>query len=263
MRAEAVAALGVWAEPSTLDRVDGAYLGPVRRSARRCAGSHCALTETLLADASAEVREAAVVAAARLDVDGMDALLADRLNMDAAEEVRAAALKALFALPDADRVAALRRALADSSAEVRMLALELTPEADLSNDEAASVLSDALRQGGAPEQQSALATLSELPSAQTDAVLGELLERLESGDAALEIRLDILEAAEGAGSDALKARAQAWRDANPPFAAALYGETGGEAVRFSWGTPPGSAPAVMRQAGEMAWGRLCSGSDRS
>ncbi len=223
MRAEAIAALGVWAEPSTLDRVDGAYLGPVQRPANAARKAVAPLTETLLADASAEVREAAVVAAARLDVDGMDALLADRLNMDDAEKVRTAALKALFALSDADHAAALRRALADSSAEVRMLALELAPEADLSNDVVASVLGDALREGGIPEQQSALATLSGLPSAQTDAVLVELLDRLESGDAVPEIRLDILEAAEGAGSEALKARAQAWRDANPPFAAALYG----------------------------------------
>ena len=223
MRAEAIAALGVWANPSTLDRVDGAYLGPVRRSGVPAREAVASQAETLLADESAEVREAAAETAARLGVEGAGALLADRLRLDDAEEVRRAALKALFDLPDADHAAALRRALEDESEEVRMLALELAPEADLPGDVTASVLGDALRRGGTLERQSALATLGGLPSAETDAVLAEWLDRLESGAASPEIHLDILEAAEGAGSDALKDRAQAWREANPPFAAALYG----------------------------------------
>ena len=259
MRAEAVAALGVWAEPSTLDRVDGAYLGPASRPATAAREAVAPLVETLLADASAAVREAAVVAAARLHVDGMGALLADRLNMDDAEEVRSAALKALFARSDADHAAALRRALADSSAEVRMLALELVTEADLSNDAVASVLGDALRQGGTPEQQSALATLSGLPSAQTDAVLGELLDRLESGAAAPEIRLDILEAAEGAGSAALKARAQAWRDANPPFAAARYGGNRRRGRQVFLGNAAGECTRCHATSGEDGVGPSLAG----
>ena len=259
MRAEALAALGVWAEPSTLDRVDGAYLGPVHRSADPAREAVAALTETLLADASAEVRASAVVAATRLDVGGMGALLADRLHGDDAEEVRAAALKALFAVPDADHAAALRRALADSSAEVRMLALELTPEADLSNDEVASVLGDALRQGEVSEQQRALATLRGLPSAQTDAVLGDLLGRLERGNAAPEIRLDILEAVEGAGSDALKDRAQAWRDANPPFAAALYGGNRRRGLRVFLGNAAGECTRCHATSGEDGVGPSLAG----
>lgn len=223
MRAEAIAALSVWAEPSVLDRVDSAYLGPVRRSATAAQEAVASLADMLLADEDAAVREAAVAAIARLQVDGAGGLFADRLQTDASEEVRAAALQALLSMPEADHAGAVRQALADESADVRMLAIEGVTETGLSNDEVASVLGEALRQGDVPEQQSALAALSGLPSPQTTGVLDELLDRLESGEAAPEIRLDILEAVEAAGSDALKTRAEAWRAANPPFAATLYG----------------------------------------
>ncbi len=259
MRAEAIAALSVWAEPSTLNRVDGAYLGPVHRAATAAQEAVAPLTEMLLADEEAAVREAAVVATARLHIDGAGAYLADRLHMDDSEEVRAAALQALLNIPEADHAGAVRRALMDESADIRMLALELVTEADLSNDEIASVLGEALRQGGVPERQSALATLSGLPSPQTTEVLGELLDRLENGEAVPEIRLDILEAVEAAGSDALKTRAEAWRAANPPFAAALYGGNRRRGVQIFMGSSAGECTRCHAIRGEDGVGPSLAG----
>ena len=250
MRAEAIAALGVWAEPSTLDRVDGAYLGPVHRAGTAAQEAVAPLAEILLADEEAAVREAAAGAVARLHIDGAGAHLADRLRLDDSEEVRAAALQALLNIPEADHAGAVRQALADESADVRMLALELVTETDLSNDEVASVLGEALRQGSVPEQQSALTTLSGLPSPQTTEVLGELLDRLENGEAAAEIHLDILEAVEAAGSDVLKTRAEAWRAANPPFAAALYGGNRRRGVRIFLENSAGECTRCHRLNGE-------------
>ena len=259
MRAEAIAVLGVWAEPSTLDRVDGAYLGPVHRAATAAQEAVAPLAEMLLSDENAAVREEAVTATARLHIDGADVLLVDRLHMDDSEEVRAAALQALLDVPEADHAGAVRQALADESADVRMLALELVTEADLGNDEVASILGEALRQGGVPEQQSALATLSGLPSPQTTEVLGELLGRLENGEAAPEIRLDILEAVEAAGSDALMTRAEAWRAANPPFAAALYGGNRRRGVQVFMGNPAGECTRCHPFVGEDGVGPSLAG----
>ncbi len=259
MRAEAIAVLGVWAEPSTLDRVDGAYLGPVHRAATAAQEAVTPLAEMLLADEAAAVREAAAGAVARLHIDGAGAYLADRLRMDDSEEVRAAALQALLDIPEADHAGAVRQALADESADVRMLALELVTETDLSNDEVASVLGEALSQGGVPEQQSALTTLSGLPSPQTTEVLGELLGRLENGEAAPEIHLDILEAVEAAGSDDLKARAGAWRTANPPFAAALYGGNRRRGLQVFMGSSAGECTRCHPIRGEDGVGPSLAG----
>ena len=259
MRAEAIAALGVWAEPSALNRVDGAYLGPVHRAATAAQEAVAPLAEMLLVDENEAVREAAVAAAARLHIDGAGAVLADRLRMDDSEVVRAAALQALLDIPEADHAEAVRQALADESTDVRMLALELVTETDLSNEEVASVLGEALRQGGVPEQQSALATLSGLPSPQTTEVLGELLGRLENGETAPEIHLDILEAVEAAGSDALKTRAEAWRAANPPFAAALYGGNRRRGVQVFMGNSAGECTRCHAVRGEDGVGPSLAG----
>ena len=259
MRAEAIAALGVWAEPSALNRVDGAYLGPVHRAATAAQEAVAPLAEMLLADEDAAVREAAAVVTVRLHIDGAGALLADRLRMDDSEEVRAAALQALLDMPEADHAGAVRQALTDESTDVRMLALELVTEADLSNEEVASVLGEALRQGNVPEQQSALATLSGLPSPQTTEVLGELLGRLENDEAAPEIRLDILEAVEAAGSDALKTRAEAWRAANPPFVAALYGGDRRRGFRVFLGSSAGECTRCHAVSGEDGVGPSLAG----
>src|SRR5690606_24621856 len=115
MRIEAIAALRVWPEPSTLDRVDGAWLGqPGPRDAQAARRAATQLLPLLDADAtSAAIKVALLDTAASLGADTAPAFALRRLEQDAATQVRVAALNALTTLGGLDAERAVGVALGD------------------------------------------------------------------------------------------------------------------------------------------------------
>jgi quinoprotein glucose dehydrogenase len=233
LRVEALASLGVWPQPSLVDRVDGHYLGPVQRDTAIARTAVVGLIEPLLRDPSADVRVAVAQAAGRLRVaEGAPALLA-ALRADASPRVRVAALQALNAV-GGQGAEPVRVALADRDQTVRMAALALVPELGLSDDDAADLLAAVVGRGAAEEQQSAIAALGELRSERARQVLGQQLQQLETGQLAPEVQLDVIEAVEASQAPALQQRLQRYQAAKPAgnaveqFREAMHG---GDAIR--------------------------------
>ena len=223
LRVEAVAVLGVWPQPSVLDRIDGMYLGAVDRDTSAVVPAAAAIVEPLLRTGPDTLRQEVARMAERLRMEEAAPHLLERLRADAFAGVRRAALDALSALDTSYRQDVLRLALGDEDAAVRMRALTLVSEGDLPQDEAAALLGSALTAESAGEVQSALGTLGTLRTAAARNILAAQMDRLEAGSLAREVELDLLEAAEESGSEELEARAAAYRSSRPPFSEALYG----------------------------------------
>jgi quinoprotein glucose dehydrogenase len=229
LRAEAIAALGVWPRPSVVDRVDGMYLGPVERDPAVARAAVTRLIDPLFASATPTVKIALTDAAARLALETAVPALMTRLGEDDAPEVRSAALAALHALNAAPMEQAIRTALADRDERVRMRGLELVPSLGLPEATTVELLASVLGRGSVEEQQSALTALGGLQNPHAHRVLGAHLERLASGQLPAEIQLDVVEAVRASGAPALQARLERYEAAKPAndpvtrFGEALHG----------------------------------------
>jgi len=208
LRLEAVAALGVWPQPSTMDRVDGAWLGQLgdrdAAAARLAARELLPLLDTTNVDA--EFKVAVLDTAAALELPAAAAFALRRIDQDSASAVRIAALAALRALGGSEAERAIGLALDDADAAVRMAAIEAIPSmpvpAAVSVGELAQVVdSDTMSTG---ERQSAIAALGAIDAPEATAVLAALLERLIAGELATALELDLLRTASARDDPALR-----------------------------------------------------------
>lgn len=236
LRAEAIAALGTWPKPSPFDRVDGAWLGPAApRDPAPARAAVARLAGPMLRGGSAPLMLATVNAVAALGLTEVSPLLLAALRSDAPAPVRVAALRALQAVGADEVEAGVRAALADTAAALRTAGLGLVPALRLSDAATAELLATVLERGSPAEQQSAIASLGRLRSAEARQALGRLLDRLTAGTLAPEVRLDVVEAAQASGAPALAARVRRHTAARTGEALlATYGEAlhrGGSAAR--------------------------------
>lgn len=238
LRAEAIAALGVWPRPSILDRVDGHHLGQVQRDTAAARAAIAGIAAQLLASGGTETQVALVDAIGRLRITDAATMVFERVRGASQPVVRAAALRALARLGDARTESALRGAVQDPDSSVRAAALATIsgtelPEATKSELLAAVVIG----RGTVGEQQSALASLGRLRGATGREMLTRMVEQVARGEVAPEIQLDVLEAARATGHVPLVARLDSLDRARASAAPTVaYAEAlrGGNA-RSGWG----------------------------
>ncbi len=196
MRAEALAALGTWADPSVFDRVDGRYRGQRKKSAVYVTEKLGAVIPGLIAKGNAEVRKAAIRASAGLKLEAVTEQLAALMGRDRDLAVRAESLVALDRLRAPNLEKLLRAALNDRDNQVRRRALELLPASTIEPASATKLYRDIIANGTEGEGQSALAGLAKLPGAEGEALLGELIDQMAAGKLPEAIHLDLVEAVE-------------------------------------------------------------------
>lgn len=237
LRVEAISALGVFAKPSTLNRVDGMYQGPATpRAASTAVAARAAVLRLMNGTPeSSAVKIALADAAGRLNAQAAAPALKVQLQKDPVPEVRVAALRALQALKVPDIGPVLQGALADTDPGVRRAALTLLPGLPLSAAAKVEQLASVLKDGSTDDKQSAFAVLGTLKSDVSSRLLLSYLDRIQTGDVPVALQLDVVDAAQADGSPALKARLEAYRtvrsaDSLPAtFRDALL--TGGNALR--------------------------------
>ena len=196
LRAEALAILAHWGEPSVFDRVDGRYRGPRPRPTDYVVAQLNRFAPELIAAGQPAVRIAAVRAAANLRLTATHDQLATVLRRDPDPTVRTAALEALDQLKSPDLAALLRTALADRRGKTRQRALELLPRSAVDPAVAVRLYRDVIASGTVAEGQSALAGLGQLDAPAARNYLGELLVRQEAGTLPPELSLDLIQAIE-------------------------------------------------------------------
>lgn len=234
MRGEALEALGTWAKPSVLDRVDGRYRGEIERDGTPVKQALEPILNELLKEDQAFIRIAAAKATSTMGINNTVPTLMDLVKNDAEASVRAEALKALHRLSAPSLSEALETALADTEPMVRSAALEIVPESDIPEDRAVALFKQILENGTDEEQQATLSALATLEGSAGVKALDQALDNLIVGKQSPATQLDVIEAVEKQNDPALMKKLEAYQAAKPqddPLA--LYRETleGGNARR--------------------------------
>lgn len=230
MRVEALEVLGVWPEPSILDRVDGRHRGAVENDPELAREAIAQVVEPLLREASTPpVQVAAAQTAGRLEYEEAAPVLLELIEQDQSAEVRIAALKAVHAMEHEALADAVGTGLEDPEQRVRMATLPLITDLDATEEPVAEMLAGVVERGSVEEQQTALEVLGTLGTDGAREVLDGYLDRLLAGELAPEIQLDLLEAVEEDGDAALAERVEEYHAAKPEgdavaeYVEALYG----------------------------------------
>lgn len=235
LRAEAIAALGVWPKPSILDRVDGYHLGPAQRDTAVARAALARIADSLFATAGAPVQVALADAVGKLGIRSAAPTLLAKVRTDQSPAVRAAALRALVMLRDERAEQALRIALQDQDATVRTTGLGAIGRLQLPEATATELLGSVVGGKSTPaEQQSALQSLAQIQGTTGREMLTRLVDQLIKGTVAPEVQLDVAEAARATRHAPLIARLDSMERARAkagPLAAFADVLRGGDARR--------------------------------
>lgn len=229
VRADAIHALSHWGEGSLYDRVGGIYRGAIEHPQSEATAALSAGYEGLLADNDPQVREVTVNAIANLNLYSAQTQLAQLVTKDAIPEVRIAALHALKKFASANLGELVFSALNDKEQAVRMTALAMVPDANVSVEKIVAMHQILLQNGTSGEQQAALMSLAKVTAPQTIALFTQLLTELIDGKIAPDIQLELITAAETINAPALTSlltRYQNSKDKTKPldiFRESLYG----------------------------------------
>ncbi len=206
MRQEAIDALGTWAKPSVLDRVDGRFRGEITRDPVPAQQLSSALLVRMMTHKEATLRVHAARAIGKLHIGAAIDVLMAGLKKDASPSVRSEALKSLSILPGSHMDQALGIAIADKDKTVRVTGLDLLRSASLSKERMVALLDDVIRHRTPEEKQAAISTLGTLPLAHTEAVLSRLVDEFAAGKLAREVQFELADAIDSSGSSALRSR---------------------------------------------------------
>jgi quinoprotein glucose dehydrogenase len=228
LRTEALAALGTWANPSVLDRVDGRYRGVVKRdpvATRAKIEPHIAV---LLQDNQPEILVATADMMSNLGVTAYNPKLVEILKESKSPDVRAGMLTALSSLKYSDMEPIIKQGMNDADENVRARALSLVDGSILSNAALAEVVNVVFDKGSVKEQQQMLRTLSTLPAAKTEPILDRLVTRMEKKELSPNISLELTEAVDSTKSERLRSRLASSKPKGEGMANFMDALTGGD-----------------------------------
>ncbi|WP_088340831.1 PVC-type heme-binding CxxCH protein [Robiginitalea sediminis] len=205
LRGEALAALGSWAAPSVLDRVDGRYRGEVRRDSSIVITRVSGTLPALLADTNPDILAGTCRVIGELGIPGHNAALKRLFDRHRNAGTRAALLRTLSRLGDPEIGAYLRKGLSDPEAQVRTAAIEMLPVLDLPASALPDIVTPIFQKGSLREQQAMLTTLSEMDLQKSEGALASLVKAAGKDQLEPGVILDLIEAVEATGSETLLA----------------------------------------------------------
>ena len=242
LRAEAINSLAVWADGSVYDRVSGVYRGAIRHPESEAVNALTKGYTKLLQDKNVDVREAAIMALNKLNIQNANQELIALLKKDPASKVRIAALQALkkFNHPQISDLVFV--ALQDKEQIVRMTGLGMVPELNMPVTQSVEMHRLLLNNGTAGEQQAALLSLANIKAPEADLLFREQMQLLLDGKIAPAVQLELITAVEKINSPELTqllATYEAKKDKQNPldvYREAIYGgdpEKGMNLFRYS------------------------------
>lgn len=229
MRAEALAAISVWARPSVLDRVDGRLRGMVKRDPAQVKNSSAIAVMKLLNNRDGQLRLAAAKAIGKLQTDGAAPALMTTLKKDPVSEVRREALHALASIGAPQIGDAIAQALTDKEKNVRVAGIDLLGKTAVPADLQVKLLTNVINTKSSEEKQAALLMLGKLPVSLSQPVLETQLNKMEKGSLSPDVYIELAEAIDSSKSTALATRFKtissklATDDLMASYAGSLYG----------------------------------------
>lgn len=181
LKKETIAAIGTWAKPSLVDRVDGRYRGEVTRDPSAIKQK---VQPVLVSQASAKeeaLRVESIKAIGKLQINESADLLLSKLKLDPAEAVKVQALNSLVAMNAANLSEAISFAMSDNAEAVRVAGLGLLAQTSLPNDQKVTLLTDIIKKRTLPEKQTALLTLGGLEGSKDLPVWKTILADFDAG----------------------------------------------------------------------------------
>jgi putative heme-binding domain-containing protein len=235
LRGEALATLGVWPNPSTLDRVDGRLRGEITRDPAPVIAKVKTLAGPILKSKEPELLIAVVQMLSSLELRDYNATLVHVFAQHADPSVRSAMLTALHNLKYDKIESVIKRGMEDKDEDVRTTAVGLLNELDITTENLPGIVGPIFAKGTIPEQQQLLRVLGEMPVEKSESVLGGLIDQLANKSLSPAITLDLIEAVDSTYSEKLIAKLDPLRASGTTtdgFLETLYGGDARRARRY-------------------------------
>ena len=206
MRAEALATLGTWSNPSVMDRVDGRYRGPLNNESAELIVLIKAQINDFLQEPDTEILIAIGQMLGNLSISDYNSQLDDIMKNNKDPKIRSSMLTTLNKLNYGKIEASIKRGMEDISEEVRTTAVGLLENLNISKENLPSIIAPIFKNGSTKEQQKVLTVLGNLPSDKSEDILNKLIDQLLQGKISPSITLDLKEAVQASKSEALIAK---------------------------------------------------------
>ncbi len=226
IKAEALAALGTWANPSVMDRVDGRYRGKFVRDAaavRAVIRPHIA---GFLNETNPQTLVAVAGLLSSLEIGDFNEQLAKIYAETTDISVKTAILPVLDHLKYAGMTAVMKSGMEDENENVRTVALGLLNDSNVTKESLPAIVNTIFSKGSTGEQQELLVVLSKLAPEKTLAILTDLTARMREHKLSPDLMLELKEAVAASGSEDLKTQLASMQPNNAlidAYAEALYG----------------------------------------
>lgn len=235
LRGEALATLGVWPNPSTLDRVDGRVRGKVERDPAMVTAKVRSLGGPFLESKDPAILIATAQMISSLGIKDYNDSFAKIMENNPSPDVRASIITALHTLKYDKIEGIIRKGMEDKDAKVRTTAVGLLDELDITKENLPGIVNPIFKNGTVQEQQQLLRVLGEMPVEKSEPVLSGLIDQLASKKLAPAITLDLAEAVDSTKSQNLIAKLKPLRasgNKTEGFMDALYGGNAGSAYWY-------------------------------
>jgi quinoprotein glucose dehydrogenase len=231
LRIEALKLLGMYAKPPQRDRIAGVFRPLAPRDPQPAISALGDISRAVLFTKSVPVATAAVEALSSLDAKASAPLLMELMKTGSVSaKVRAGALRTLGGFEAAELSEAIKLALTDSAASLRIEASTMLGKLD--PEESARQLSAAFADAEPAEKKQILVALGGLKGTGADTALTGLFAEFQAGKIPAEVQLELLEAIEKHDHPELKAKFTAWQQslltAADPLARFAFAMAGGD-----------------------------------
>jgi quinoprotein glucose dehydrogenase len=226
MRAEAIATLGTWGDPSVLDRVDGRHRGKLDRNAQDVVAKIQPIIPSFIRSKNPEVLIATGQLVAELGIKDVAAEQTQLFLNHPAAKVRGGQLTSLINLKDTNLPLLIQKGMEDTDRSVRSLAMGSLDKIAITKAQLPGVVNPIFEKGTVNEQQQVLQSMAKMNPENTSDVLADLIARMMQGKLPVGIKLDLMEAVEATKEEKLVAQLDALKTKGTltdEFKEALFG----------------------------------------
>ncbi|MEY4383798.1 MAG: hypothetical protein RI995_1340 [Bacteroidota bacterium] len=227
VRAEAIATLGSWANPSVMDRVDGRHRGKLDRNPADVAGIIEPKIGKFLSSSNPEVLISTAKLLGELNIKGYRSEETQLFLNHKNPKVRLAFLNSLVALNDPNMSILVQKGIEDADKNVRSTALGSLNKINIDEKQLPAIIEPILSNGSLGEKQSMLQSLGKISASKTENTLSVLIDRMVKKELPKEIKLDLVEAVEQSRNEKLIAKLDALKTSSgspmDEFMDALFG----------------------------------------
>lgn len=238
LRIEALKTLSVWTGSSVLDRVTGEPKGKVENSLKDAHAAIKPFIPDILNSDDADLRVTGLETLSSLKYTEAASQIMAKLSEDPSAAVRIASLDALAEMGSDDIKDAVFTALEDTDQEVRMNALSLIPDLDLTGESIVELIEPVVEEGTVKEQKTAINTLGQIDHPNAYRLLEEHLQQLRYGKLNQNVQLELVQAAERVNSERVSKQLQDYQneksngDSAAVYSESLYGGDSAEGRRI-------------------------------